>query len=74
MIKGTNSLVPNNAYSRVERFSTFSPIQNGHIAVYQVYFMSSIPKKWQVRQCCPLGWVNFSEFEITVCGSCKIKK
>ena len=21
-----------------------------------------------------LGWVNFSEFEITVCGSCKMSK
>ena len=23
---------------------------------------------------CTLGWVNFSEFEITVCGSCKMSK
>ena len=21
---------------------------------------------------CTVGWVNFSEFEITVCGSCKM--
>ena len=23
---------------------------------------------------CTVGWVNFSEFEITVCGSCKMSK
>ena len=23
---------------------------------------------------CTVGWVNFSEFQITVCGSCKMSK
>ena len=23
---------------------------------------------------CTVGWVNFSEFDITVCGSCKMSK
>ena len=25
-------------------------------------------------RCSTIGWVNFSEFEITVCGSCKISQ
>ena len=29
----------------------------------------------RMSQCtCTVGWVNFSEFEITVCGSCKMSK
>ena len=47
--------------------ATFSRRQSGRAAK---------PRRCQgeCASACAVGWVNFSEFEITVCGSCKMSK
>ena len=44
----------------------------GGLAIASLFFDHLPTKRALVR--CTLGWVNFSEFEITVCGSCKMSK
>ena len=44
------------------------PIYNHVFTVHM-----SLPITTQItKDLCTVGWVNFSEFEFTVCGSCKM--
>ena len=53
--------------STVHRFADINEYRN-------ICYFKSYRQKKLTQYVCTLGWVNFSEFEITVCGSCKMSK
>ena len=40
----------------------------------KIYLHRGYAKVATFLKSCTLGWVSFSEFEITVCGSCKMSQ